>query len=209
MEICSSEKETTTSIYVNETMNEIHFNSPINQSSVSKLITELLNLQVKIIKKEKKIREKFKDVDFNDEFCNLKISIDYLPIYLFLSTQGGGIYQAFSVVDTIHSMKVPVYTINKGFVASAGTIISLAGKKRYMTKNAYMLIHELRGTVWGKYSHLVESVDNCKIIMEHIKRYYFDNTKMTISEIDEQLRADQYWDFATCLKKGLVDDIWQ
>jgi ATP-dependent protease ClpP protease subunit len=32
---------------------------------------------------------------------------------------------------------------------------------------------------------------------------------MTIEEVEEQLKKDVYWDSATCLEKGLIDEIIQ
>ena len=104
-------------------------------------------------------------------------------------------------------MKVPVHTICKGFVASAGTLLSLAGNKRYITENSFMLIHELRSGTWGKFTHMVESVENSKQLMEHIKSYYLKYTKMTAEELDEQLKKDITWNAEMCLEKGLVHKI--
>ena len=70
-----------------------------------------------------------------------------------------------------------------------------------------MLIHELRAGHWGKYTHLAESFDNCKQLMEHIKSYYLARTNMTSEELDEQLKKDVCWNAQTCLEKGLVDEI--
>jgi ATP-dependent Clp protease protease subunit len=113
----------------------------------------------------------------------------------------------FSLIDTIQNLRVPVHTICKGFVASAGTLLSLAGKKRYITENSYMLIHELRAGTWGKYSHMLESIENSKQLMEHIKSYYITRTKLTSAELEEQLKRDVTWNAQTCLEKGLVDEI--
>ena len=43
--------------------------------------------------------------------------------------------------------------------------------------------------------------------MEHLKKYYVKNTKMTEEEIVEQLRKDTMWNAEKCLEKGLVDEI--
>ena len=116
-------------------------------------------------------------------------------------------YQVFSAIDTIQGLKVPVHTICKGFVASAATLLSLAGKKRYITENSFMLIHELRMGAWGKFSYMTESIENSKQLMEHIKTYYVNRTKIDIDELEEQLKKDVTWNAETCLEKGLVDEI--
>jgi ATP-dependent protease ClpP protease subunit len=43
--------------------------------------------------------------------------------------------------------------------------------------------------------------------MEHIKLYYIKNTKLTLEELEEQLKKDISWNATLCLEKGLVDEI--
>lgn len=130
------------------------------------------------------------------------------PIYLHITTHGGGIHAAFSVVDCIQQLSVPVYTVVDGFVASAGTLITLAGKKKFMTANAYMLIHELRSGVWGKMSSIDEEYLNLKKVMDHITEYYTKHTLMTKKQLAGILSKDIIWNTDECIKKGLVDDVY-
>ncbi len=194
-------------INVNETQYEIHFNAGINQKSISTLIEKLLGLEEKILKKHKKAKRKLSDMENDDDYENFKFNVNLPAIKLYISSNGGLVYQVFSAIDTIQGMKVPVHTICKGFVASAGTLLSLAGKKRYITENSFMLIHELRAGTWGKFTHMVESIENSKQLMEHIKSYYLSRTKITKEELDEQLKKDVTWNSQVCLEKGLVDEI--
>lgn len=198
----------------NET-NEIYFNGPINHSSMSKLIEELLNMQIKIKKILKNLKRKINKVleDDKDKFIDdideqLNISIGYKPIKLYITSPGGYVYQVFTAIDTISKMDVPVHTICKGFVASAGTILSLSGKKRFITKNSYMLIHEIRAGMWGKYQQIKDSYENCKTLMEHLKSIYLEKTNIRDeNELDEILKKDISWNAEKCLEKGLVDEI--
>ena len=50
-------------------------------------------------------------------------------------------------------------------------MISVVGKERYMHKHAYMLIHQLSAGSWGKYSDLVDDMENNTRLMEMIKNY--------------------------------------
>ncbi len=205
-------------IHIDELNNSIHFNAEINPQTISQLIEKLLSMEQKILRKKKFLKRKFlnfkkddKDDKDNKEFDNYEdqfdIKIEAKPIILYITSNGGYVYQVFSAIDTIKSMRIPVHTICKGFVASAGTLLSLAGKKRLITESSYMLIHELRSGHWGKFTHLSESFENCKQLMEHIKNYYITNTKMTLNELDEHLKKDICWNAQTCLEKGLVDEI--
>ena len=199
-------------IYVNYDLNEIHFNAGINEESMSKLIEDLIIMENKINTKKRtlkrKIREFEKTTDNANEFIdNYEINVKPKPIKLFITSPGGLIYQVFSAIDTIKNMTVPVHTICKGIVASAGTLLSLAGKRRYITENSYMLIHELRSGCWGKYSYLKDQMENSTNLMEHIKKYYIENTKLTREELDVMLVKDLTWNAQKCVDVGLVDEI--
>lgn len=136
------------------------------------------------------------------------LGIEPMPIYLHVTTHGGGIHAAFSAVDCIAQLDLPVYTVADGFVASAGTLITLAGEKRYITPNAYMLIHELRSGVWGKMTSIDEEYLNLKKVMDHITEYYMKRTSITKKTLEKVLTKDIIWNADECLEKGLVQEIY-
>lgn len=205
--------ESSPEIEVNENNNSIYFNANITPKTMSSLIEKLLKLEEGILKKQKKLKRKFSDMEKgkkakeSDDLGQVEIIIQPKPITLYITSNGGYVYQVFSAIDTILGMKVPVHTVCKGFVASAGTLLSLAGKKRYITENSYMLIHELRTSSWGKFTHIAESFENSKQLMDHIKKYYLKRTRITEEELEEQLKKDISWNAEMCLEKGLVDEI--
>jgi ATP-dependent protease ClpP protease subunit len=110
-------------------------------------------------------------------------------------------------MDTISRCKVPVYTYVDGFCASAATFLSIVGVKRYISKNSYMLIHQLSSNLWGKYSEIEDEKKNLDLMMETIRNVYTEYTKVPIEELDEILKHDLMWDAKTCLKYNLVDRI--
>jgi len=174
------------SIVIN--FNHIYFNNDITTESAFNLNNELRNTENKM------------------KIFSATYNIPLQPIYLHLTTDGGLIYSAFSIIDCIKSLSVPVHTIIDGFVASAGTLISLAGEKRYMNKNSYMLIHELRGGVWGKMSEIEDEFKNIKRIMKHLMSIYLENTKLKKNELEKILKKDIIWDLDECIKYGLVHE---
>jgi len=86
--------------------------------------------------------------------------------------------------------------------------MSVVGKKRYMRPNAYMLVHQLSAGSWGKMCELEDSFTNNKRLMEQIKTIYKDYSKIPRKELNEILKHDLWWDVDTCLKYGLVDELW-
>jgi ATP-dependent protease ClpP protease subunit len=196
-----------TNVVIKEILGEIHFSGGINQESMALLVDKLLELEGKLIKKCRSLKRKFKE-DYNEEEDNtISFKVEPHPIKLFITSGGGSVYHVLSAIDTIKGMKVPVNTYVKGIAASAATLLSLAGKRKFITENSYMLIHEIRSGMWGKYSELKDDFYNMTVLNDHIKNYYVKNTKLTKEEVDEQLKQDVIWNPEKCLEKGLVDDI--
>ena len=84
--------------------NRIHFSEDVNGDSMSDLKSNLRALEKKLVNMKQNYRLE-----------------DDIPIYLYLNTPGGSVYDALAVVDTIKQLRVPVYTVVEGLVASAGT----------------------------------------------------------------------------------------
>ncbi len=132
-----------------------------------------------------------------------------MKIYIHICSDGGEIFSALSVIDTILNSKFDVVTICEGCVASAGVLISLSGKERYIRKHAYMLIHEIRSGCIGKYSECKDDMKNNDIIMNDMKAYMNErcNNKLLKKKLNKVLKHDIIWDANKCLKYGLVDKI--
>lgn len=170
--------------------NRIYFNDDISTDSITALNKELRTMDEKMMVVANTFR------------------IDPIPIYLHLTTNGGDIYSAFSAIDCIKQLNSPVYTVVDGFVASAGTLISVAGKKRYIQPNAYMLLHELRSGFWGKMSEMTEEMENLKKLMTHLIDYYSEHIPISKKSLEKLLTKDSIWNAKECLSKGVVTEIY-
>jgi ATP-dependent Clp protease protease subunit len=169
--------------------NNIYFNDDITMETITILNKELRNLQNKLL------------------IQSIKFGIEPPPIKLHLTTYGGSIHASFSTIACIKSLKVPVHTICDGYVASAGTLISVCGSKRFIHRHSNMLIHELRSSLWGKFSDIEEEFGNLKKMMNKIKDIYLEHSKLKKKNLDDILKKDQDFDADECLKYGLVDEI--
>ena len=136
---------------------------------------------------------------------NLDIEPPY--VHLFINSGGGSITSGISSMDTMLRCKIPVHTYIDGFCASAATFISVVGSKRFMSRNSYMLIHQLSTNFWGKYSEFEDEKQNLDLMMKTIKNVYKEYTKVPMKKLDEILKHDLLWDAETCLKYGLIDEI--
>ena len=129
------------------------------------------------------------------------------PIHLHIQSFGGSLFHTLYLVDLIQKMETPVYTYVDGFAASAGTLLSVVGKKRFISKHSIMLIHQLSGGVQGKYFEMKDENDNLELLMNMILDIYIDTTKLDKNKLMELLHHDLWLNADACLKYGLVDEI--
>lgn len=130
-----------------------------------------------------------------------------IPIHFRINSYGGSVFAAFSTLDYMKQISTPLYTYIDGCAASAGTIMSVCGDKRFIGENSYMLVHQLSSQHWGKFQELQDDMKNSESLMKRIKEIYEERTKIPKTKMDEILRHDLWWDAKTCLKYGLVDEI--
>ena len=170
--------------------NHIYFYSEVTRNSIFELSTLI------------------REVEQNNLALANTLCIEPIPIYLHISSFGGSVFAAFTAIDIIMACQVDIYTIIDGASASAGTLMSVVGKKRFIRPNAYMLIHQLSGGSWGKMCYLEDDFTNNKRLMEQIRTIYKKHSRIPKKELNEILKHDLWWDADTCLKYGLADEIW-
>ena len=169
--------------------NKIYYYANVNRESVAELNKKIGELESKSL--------------------TLGHNLDIEPptLKLLINSGGGSITAGISSMDTILRCKVPVETYVDGFCASAATFISVVGGRRFMSRNSYMLIHQLSSSLWGKYSEIEDEKKNLDLMMETIKNVYKEYTRVPMKKLDEILKHDLLWDANNCLKYGLVDEI--
>ena len=135
------------------------------------------------------------------------LDIDTPSIKVLINSGGGSITAGISSMDTILRCKVPVHTYVDGFAASAATFLSIVGSYRFMSRNSYMLIHQLSSNFWGTYANFEDEKQNLDLMMKTIKDVYKKYTKVPMKKLDEILKHDLLWDAETCKTLGLIDEI--
>lgn len=174
---------------------EIYFTGKVYGESMVMLVHELKRCESKILEMEKNKNPFGEDMK--------------TPIRLHINSTGGITHETFFAVDQMRLLKVPIHTIVSGLTASSATILSCVGTRRYITRNAYMLIHGPRmvdnmGNIKKNDNNDWYGINWNKMILHHYEQY----TKMTRETIEELFdEPDRYMTPEECLAKGLVDEI--
>jgi ATP-dependent protease ClpP protease subunit len=175
--------------------NHIYFKTDVNTESIDKLY--------------KLIRSYQKEFDYVKSSNQSIINVEPKELYIHITSYGGSLHEAYLAYDVIKHSKIKINTIIEGYAASAGTIMSIAGKRRYMTPTSFMLIHQLSTGMGGKFEEIKDDFQNSEQDMKKIVSLYLKECggKMKKKFIEEQLKHDKWWDAATSLKNGLIDEI--
>lgn len=169
--------------------NHIYFSDDINSKSAFNLCKQLRILATSL---------KIDEITYNNQ----------QEIYLHITTDGGCVSSAFSIIDCMDNLGIPVNTVIEGDVSSAGTIISIHGNKRYICKNSYVLIHELRSGCWGKLAYIDDTYKNCMKVQEHINNIYLEKTKITKKMLNNLLVKDVQFNSKESINMGIADEIY-
>lgn len=185
----SNEKERIPSLFLEVVENRIYFYSRIE--------TE------KMLQLNRSIRKLSTDLQ------RVVVNLDQEPvkIHLHINSYGGEIFAGLASMDEIINSTVSVYTFIDGCCASAGTFLSLCGKRRFINRHAYMLIHQLSSGMWGKYEECKDEIKNLDKLMVMIKQVYKEYTKIPMSKLNGILKHDLWFDANECKEYGLVDGI--
>lgn len=110
-------------------------------------------------------------------------------IEIYVDTNGGEVFAAFSVVDMIEQMKKDGYniiTINMSKAFSAGFLIVLSGSIRKAFSRSRYMLHDVSNATWGKTQQMREDIEETEII----RGMCFDLIQKYCNISEEQIK---YW----------------
>ena len=147
------------------------------------------------------------DADLARQSRDLWLAGTYLPIWLHINSDGGEWPSGLAAADIISMIKTPVHTVIEGWAASSATLISMAGKLRYMTPNSVMLIHQLSQAFWGTHQAHKDNMQLQTMHMLMMRNFYASHSKLEPDQVEEMLSHDTWLSPDDCVSKGLVDAV--
>ena len=167
--------------------NSVHFYGDVSQANIMKLLKALSAASNEALKRAHWPRD--------------------ARIYLYIQSNGGDAFAGLSAMDHIRLNPIPIIAIADGFVASAATFMLLGAYERRHA-HAKILIHQLTTGFWGKYSDLLDEMENSTELMGTIKTLYQNNTKLNAKQLRRLLKKELHMSAQQALVAGIVDDIW-
>jgi len=147
----------------------------------------------------------------SDMICSKLRAMNYLdktrPVCLEINSPGGYVTYGLSIIDTILAIEAPVYTIISGEACSMAAMISIVGKKRFITPNGFWMQHSTTDLFQGNVTSIKDQAGFLSKLEKHLNDILVKNTKLSKRQLT-QIKNGQLWLFAEdALKFGIVDKI--
>ena len=141
-----------------------------------------------------------------DEALNLQ-SENRIPIKILISSPGGNVMPAWTLINAIQTSKTKVITVNYCYAYSAAALILAAGHERYALRGTSCMLHnggyELKGQV--------DQVESAKKFLDKINKrmdqWIFDRSSINSRGYKRKAIVDWYLDEDEMLSNGIVDHI--
>ena len=168
--------------------NKIYYYDSISKKNILNLIMELEDMNSKLTKES--------------QLYNFEPYIE-----LHIHSCGGELHAGLSAYDILKKNKIPIYTYIEGEACSAATLLALAGKKRYITENSMILVHQLRTWFSGKHNELEDELKSADKMMNCLMKIYKDNTNLSNKRLEKLIKGEEYLNAQECLENGFVHEI--
>lgn len=145
-----------------------------------------------------------------------------IPIHLHINSTGGLVSDALAIVQGIEDIqegrihqvggipiKIPVYTYIEGEADSAASLIASVGTKRFCSRHALSLIHDVRQIGGGikKIDDIQTEAANLQMIKDKFYEIYMEHSKLTKEELQKICEKEDYSTPQQLMEFGLVDQI--
>ena len=142
---------------------------------------------------------------------NMSKGTRYDHLTLIISSYGGSVHAAFSLIDAIQGSAIPIHTVGLGIIASAGLVTFIAGEPghRVITPNTSMLSHQWAWGSSGKEHELISQQKEYDLMNERMLRHYKRCTGLSEKKIRKHLLSpsDRWLSAEEALKYNLVDEV--
>jgi len=130
------------------------------------------------------------------------------PIIFRINTPGGYCSSGMAIISTMDQINAPVHTIIEGEACSMGSFISVIGDKRYATKYALWMAHDLVDDLpEEKLRTIIDRTAFLKRYDKVLDNIYRKHTKLSDMEI-EKAKNGELWLFPSeMLKRNIIDEI--
>ena len=134
-------------------------------------------------------------------------------VHFLISTGGGAVYDMFGIIDIMNIVKRrrDVATLGTGKVFSAGVPLLASGTKgkRFVTRNARIMMHRCSTASMGTTADMKSSHDEMRLMEDQMVQVIAENSNLSVGEIHNMFsrNTDEYFSAQEAIEMGLADKI--
>lgn len=130
-------------------------------------------------------------------------------VELHIHSYGGSVVEGNMIYNAIAKCPKPVHVYIDGIAASQASIVAMAGTRRYMAENAFLMVHAPAGGTGGR-GTAADHAATAKALTAMERMFVKTLTSASgrpEAEVKRWLAADTWFSAAEALEMGLIDGI--
>jgi ATP-dependent protease ClpP protease subunit len=128
-------------------------------------------------------------------------------IKIFNNTDGGDVTAMNSFINAVQLSKTPCITIGMGKCFSAGAMLLISAKERYIFPNTIVMMHKGSSGIISDVNKIIDYSKFLEADNEINKQYILANTKITPKKYKEVENKDWYIFANECIEWGIATKI--
>lgn len=180
--------------FSNDNKRVLYLDSDVTDENINNIITSIININKDDFKNEKSYQ--LSGHTYNRE-----------PIYLYINSYGGNVYDGLALIGLIQQSKTPVYTVATGKVMSMALILTVVGHKRFATPYTTFMFHSVNGFNCGSLGDLEADLEEKQRLNKLLVDLFKSKTDFD-SKFLKKIKSgkkDYYFDTETALQKNVID----
>lgn len=142
----------------------------------------------------------------NIEDANIPVE-QRIPIKIVINCYGGDVFNGLGLVDVIRESITPVFTVVIGYACSMAFYVAALGNVRFAMPNSIFLNHDGQTFIGNSSSKFRDEVKFFDRIDERLDKMLASRSKLTIKQIQDEKRVEQYMFADEAKDLGVIDYI--
>jgi ATP-dependent Clp protease protease subunit len=135
----------------------------------------------------------------------------FQEIHLLLSTPGGSVMHGITAYNVLRGLPITLITHNVANVDSIGTVLFLAGQRRYACPQATFMLHGVAFSVTSATNffekNLTERLASVRADQERIKAIYSDRAGINPNDAEQFFLGEVTINAADAVQRGIVHEL--
>lgn len=137
----------------------------------------------------------------------LKALGDVETIDVLINSPGGSVFDGLAIYNALRQHKATVNVTVMGVAASAASFIAMAGDKITMPENAFLMVHNAMGGVFGNAQEIRDWADTLDKIGASLIGIYVARTGKSEADVKALLDAETWMTAKEALDLGFADEV--